>query len=324
MPNYWNPLLTINGVPCNIWTGDDGQQGHLAESTTLEGGRKSTVRFRCDWYDRDDLIAGLIGTVDYVGGSIVRTPPFTYPRRPNDDRSQAPGKIFKPRHFCTAITDVQGLKWFADPDGSRTGLAGWGGFEWAILTAEFTSPPYLIEQVDGGFGDALGITYAVSELRVSGEVFSPPTGAYRWAGGQFNGDELKDVHMGITRPRVELSVTRVRMPLIPYDTLAMMIGTSNQNSIPVGPHRVTPGAALFMGYNPRAYSDPYHGGIVYDIEMLWLINGPVVAGGADADWNLYLDPQGQWNQVVQDLDAANPPGPFPMADHYALLSDAIS
>ena len=289
-------LLEINGVGCNIYTGEDGQQGHLTERHP-EGGREATVVFICGWADRLDLVAGLVGTVDYDGETIQRTPPFAYPLASSDEDAG----VLPRRTFCTSISSIDGIKWRADLDGTATGLAGWGGFVYALVTAEFTSPPYLIEPTpDGGelFNDLLGQTYCVSKTRTSGEVFSPPTGAYIYAEGASRGKPLDDVGASRIRCRTEISATRVRMPIMPDETIDSLIGCVNSAAFTVEGTQYPPGSVLFTGANPEPKSDPYNGGIVLDIELTFLANSPDPDSGDPLDFNYFQDPSGTWVKVT--------------------------
>lgn len=319
--------LTIGDAPCNLYTGDDGQQGHLVEGTGPDG-PKYTVQFICDWPERNNLIAGLVGTVDYQGGAIVRTAPFFYPVSSYDQQPFPVTGIqgmFPNRIFCTACPEVRGIKWARDDSGSVSGLAGWGYFTYAVVTAEFTSPPYLVESAGTvGFNDLVNQLYCRSKLRVNGEVYSPPGNAARWTEGTRSGQPVNDVNVGIQRPRYELSVTRMRMPIVPSSTLDSMIGTVNETTIRIGQNTVSPDAALFVGYNVEERSDPYHGGIVYDIEMLWAVNGFIYERNADGNWNWFVDPAGDWSAIgyPNEEDSFSPP--FDEAEHNNLFSNAIS
>ena len=317
-----NWLLTINGVGCNIYTGPDGQDGHLSEDNASDAGRRAKVRFKCAWSDRNKLIAGLVGTVDYRQTTIVRTPPFSYPTAPPDDFNNG-GPIRADSMFGTSITDVSGIKWSTDIDGSETGLQGWGAFTYALVDCEFSSPPYLITPVNGVGDDLVHQTYCITKLRVNGEVFSPPSGAYQWAEGGFINQPVNDANVGLMRAKYELSVTRVRMPIVPMETLDAMISTVNKVAIKVGTNTITPEAALFLGYNPEPYKDPASGQIVYNIEMLWAINGLVTSRNADGSWNWFVDPSGDWSAIVSTGKANSAP-PFSAIDHNNLFADNIT
>jgi len=321
-PNFENWLLNINGVDCNIYTGPTGEDGHLTERSSPDQGRGALVKFKCDWQDRNDLLAGLVGTVDYKGGTISRTPPYFYPTAPRDVTAGQ----FPNRSFCTGVSATEGRAWKSDPDGTVTGTPGWGYFAYAILAAEFTTPPYLATNPGNpkgnyAFVDLSGQLYAVSKTRVSGEVLSAPTGAFIWGEGEREGKPVQDTSVGLVQPRYELSVTRMRMPIIPCKILDSMLGTVNATALTIGANNVNPEAALFMGYNPEPRTDPYNGGIVYDIEMLWLVNGVIEQTGADRSWNWFMDPVGDFNPIVTNDGNSNPP--FATAEHNNLFMDQI-
>src|SRR5208282_1937805 len=77
-PRPWS--LIINGVGCAIYQADENG---IIESNS-ETGRQATVVFQCYWNQRADLIAGLLGKIDYAGGAISRTDPFGFPVTAND------------------------------------------------------------------------------------------------------------------------------------------------------------------------------------------------------------------------------------------------
>lgn len=310
-------LLEINGVGCNIYVDEDGQQGHLIERH-MENGREATVLFICPWAQRLDLVAGLVGTVDYNGETIERTPPFAYPLSEYDENAG----VMPKRLVCTSISDVRGIKWQADADGSVTGTPGWGGFVFALLTAEFTTPPYLIEQTPGGdsFNDLLGQTYCISKTRTSGEVFSPPTGSYVYAEGTYKGKPLDDVGASRIRCRTEISATRVRMPIMPDETIGSLIGSVNSAPFTVEGTEYPAGSVLFTGANPEPRSDPYSGGLVQDVELTFLANSPDPESKEPLDFNFFLDPSGAWVKVT----TASGDPVFPYDDLGLLFQDTIS
>ena len=226
-PNFENWLLEISGVDCNIYTGPTGEDGHLVEKTSPDQGRSAFVRFKCNWQDRNDLLAGLVGTVDYVGGTIARTPPTTTrPRRATSRRASSQADVL---HGGRAI---EGRGWKADPDGEVTGTPGWGYFRYAILDAEYTNPPSSSSRPPGptpvrvqrpGRRDVRGL-----EDAGLGRSLQPADGGLRLGQGTREGKPVQDTNVGIIIPRYELSVTRMRMPLVPCQLLDSLIGTVNE------------------------------------------------------------------------------------------------
>ena len=317
-----NWQLNINGVSCNIFLGEGGG---ISESNGPEG-RRAIVHFICYWEDRLDLVQGLIGDVDYVGNTITRIDPFAYPLASRDGITN--NKIFDKRLFCTAINSIDGVKPWTDPDGTNVGLAGWVGYIYAVVQAEFTTPPYLIQDLlgpgitptDPSFNDLSYHTYCISKVRVSGEVFSPPTGAFVFASGSFSGQPLLDVGASQIRTRFEVSITRVRMPLVPMTVVTSLTGTVNQDQFLVGGQLFPKGSMLFTGVNPEPRTDPYNGGIIYDVELTFMANGQANDNTTPLDWNYFLDPGGVWSQVT----TAGGDPVFQYGDHAQLYYNAIS
>jgi hypothetical protein len=319
-----NWLLNINGAPCNLFTGRDGESPPIAEGSP-ESGRGGTAKFVCAWEDRNQLLAGLVGTVSYVGGTIVRTPPFSWPTAAVDSIAVlGAGGQYPDRLVCLSVGTTQGIKWRSDPDGSISGLPGWGYYAYAVLTAEFGTPPYLtvpLATPGAAFSDLLGTPYCMTKTRVAGEVLSPPTGALVYDEGTYAGKPLADIDAGHVRVRYELSCTRIRMPIAPINTVAGLVGTVNAAAITLGTTVIPPGGALFTGMNPEVRCDQYNGGIIFDCELLWLCNGVNHDLGSVVDWNYFQDPSGAWVPVVEK-GSDNPV--FAYMDHSPLLDDAIS
>jgi hypothetical protein len=324
-PNW---LLSINSVQCAIYLGPNPDTpGYGIREGNPQDGRTANVSFICYWDDRMDLVRGLIGDVDYQGGTVVRMDPFAYPLAQNESMDT---KVFSNRTFCTSVSSIQGIKPWTDETGENVGLAGWVGYCFAVLEAEFTTPPYLIEDLlgegvvpsDPSFNDLTYMTYVISKVRVSGEVFSPPTGAFVFAGGGFVGDKLLDVGAAQIRTRFEISCTRVRMPLVPMTIITSLIGTVNSVQFLVGGQMFPVGSMLFTGVNPEPHSDPYNCGIVWDLELTWMANGPAsnTTVTTPLDWNFFMDPGGDWSLVQT---AAGDPV-FQYDDHGQLFDNTIS
>ncbi len=317
------PLL-INQIPCAIYFGDGAGGYGISEAITPEG-RSVTVYFQCYWDDRMDLVAGLVGVVDYQGGSILRIDPLIYPLA-DQDSIDKDGGVYPNRLFCTSVTSIAGTKGWRDDDGINTGQAGWAGYAFAILQAEFTSPAYLIKQlmsngqISQAFNDISYQTYCISNIRVSGEVFAPPTGAFVYASGTFSGQSLLDTGAAQIRTRSEVSITRVRMPLIPMQVAGPLIGTVNSEQFLVAGQMYPKGSMLFNGFNPSPRTDPYNGGIIWDVEYSFLANSDASSGTSPLDWNYFLDPEGVWSKVTTKTGT----DVFKYADHFPLYANAIS
>ncbi len=296
-PNW---QLEINGVTCSIYLSEDGQSAAINESFPPEG-RHVTVTFHCYWEDRNDLVQGLLGTVDYDGTTVIRTAPFSIPLADRDNNEDDETKMYLNRCFCTSITNIEGTKWITDIDGSVTGELGWGYYVFAKVTAEFTSPPYLIDPIPTlQFNDPLNILYAITKTRISGEVFAPPTGSFIYADGPFQNQPLLDIGASQIRSRVEISCTRMRLPFVPMKTFGPLIGAVNEDPITIATQDFTKGSVLFTGINPEPRSDQYDGGIVQDVEITLLANTQASTKNANdpLDWNYFLAPDGNWTKVT--------------------------
>jgi hypothetical protein len=311
-------VLEIGGVPCGIYLGPDGTLGPT-ESCTAQG-RTATVTFQCLWNDRQPLIAGLVGVVGYDHGNILRTPPFEYPFG-QDDYAAVGGaitaSILERRLLCTSISRVQGTKWETDVEGGAfSSWPGWGGYVYALVTAEFTTPNYQIVTSNPGttgFQDPSNFAYMTTRVRASGEILAPPDGAMVFAEGPLKGDMLRDVGSAQPRVRLEVNVTRIRMPIIPLQLVEPLVGGVNNKPITFGNYDFQNGSVLFNGINPEPRTDPYSGGIVWDIEYQFLVNGPVLHFGdqepREADWNWFIDPDGDW-VLVNYVNTTRTPFPY--------------
>jgi len=334
-PENESQIITIGELECTIHLGADGTEGGIEETPDGENGFEARVTFKCDWADRWYLVQKLLGTVDYANGEITRTEPYPYPilnptQTYNElefDATLRVGQL-----FCTSIGTIKGIKWRTDIDGSETGAEGWGTYQYALVPAVFTTPPYLINDDQSGepFEDPSGLAYCVTEEKTSGEVFAPPTGAVVWLSGSFVNKKLTDIGSQKLRVRKELTVTRVRMPIIPDVTVDNLVGTINSMRVNIGTDGYAPGTMIFLGMDYDTRPEPTNFGLVYDVHLQWLVNvpgentgsgGPIAAGNA-LRWDYYLDPSGQWNQVGYNQDP--PTGLFLERDHNFLLSNTIS
>ncbi len=275
--------------------------------------------FQCAWNERNDLVGALVGTVAYssVTETIVRTPPFSYPfsghdlsiHNVNGDQTN----VFPKRLICTSVSSIKGTHWITDNDGgdfASPAIPGWGGYTLAVLTAEFTTPSYLIQSAPEppAFNDLSNKTYTVSKLKVSPEVLAPPSGSFTFTQGAFANSPLLDIGASQIRTRLELSITRVRMPIIPIETVSKLLGSINFQQFQVGDNFFPEGTALFNGMNVEPRSDPYNGGLIWDIEYQFLINGPSSSAqdpNPPLSWNYFLDNAGKWNPVTQ-VDGVTP------------------
>lgn len=307
-PKNW--LLDINGCPCNIYLGSS--EADAWREQYPETGRQATIKFICYWQDRLYFVAGLLGTVNYLGGTIVRTDPFTLPVAAVDMESNDPSEqlLFAQATYCTSISDIEGIKWQTDVDGSDVTasppLPGWGQYVFAIVTAQFTTPPYSIDVPDittgPEFDDLLSdYSYTSTKIRASGEAFTPPGVVFKFTNGPQMGQPVGGQGTVQIRSRIELASTRLRMPLVPMQTLMGYIGSLNAGDFNVAGMTFPRGSMLFNGFNPEPRCDPYNGGTIYDVELVFICNGPATTGpnpgGPPLDWNFFMASDGMWYQV---------------------------
>ena len=293
-----SPPFFINGVPCFFVVGEDGENPAIVESTSFDNGPVATIVIKCDWLAYPQVRAGLLGTVDYTNGTVAYNPPFRYPI---DDSLLARG-TFPDRWFCTSIEDVRGLKWVTDQDGNETntGVAGWGYYREAIITARFTAPLYQLfaSTEDRPYGDPSGKAYTITKIKTAGQVFSPPTGSLIYGGGTFTGQALQDIHGAQIRTQTEISYTRVRMPIVPADAIQNCQGGVNDVELKIGSFKYPKGSVLLGGSNSEQKVDPVDFGIVFDVEYTFLANAPTGQdAGVQLDWNFFMDPEGTWVAV---------------------------
>src|SRR5208282_4493390 len=107
------------------------------------------------------------------------------------------------------------------------------------------------------------------------------------------------------RTRIEITCTRVRMPIIPMNVLTGAIGSVNKTNFVVGGYSCPPGSVLFNNWNPEPRSDPQSGAVVYDIEMIFMANMPSSTGQIGLapssnmlNWNYFMSLDGNWYSVV--------------------------
>ena len=310
--------FTVNGCQCYFEIGPDGQGDAIVENYSLDSGPESRCKIKCLWSQRQTVIRGLLGTVGYTNGEVVRNPPASYPL----DQSQVfggnnPNGAYLPnRWVCTSVGPVRGLKWRTDDSGgaTNTGIPGWGYYVWALMEAVFTVPLWQTSASPAGqaLTDLSTYAYTVTKLRTSGEVFSPPTGAIIYAGGSYAGKPLQDVNAATIRARTEMSCTLVRFPIIPQVTLNALIGSVNSQPLQLGQYTFPVGSCLFTGVSTDPKPDPCNFGIVQDLELTFLLNGPASSfqngngGQSSLDWNYFLDPTGAWVPCAYNQDPPQP------------------
>ena len=289
------------GVPCALFVGDN-EADAIVEQVT-EQGPQATVKLKCPWSLRWDLYAALLGTtVMGEGGSFSIHPPATYPTVIVEEGSGGTGLL-----ICTAITAVTGIKYRTDPEGTLTGMAGWGLYEFAVLTAVFTRPNWYHPAEDpGGQADASGLPYTTTRIKTNSEVYNPPTGAYYYQAGKFQGQPIFEGSLGIMRNRAEISMVRHRFPALPLSRALTDGGCVNDDVVTFGDYDFAKGCLLFTGNNSDPTGDAGSVLITQDVEFTFL-------GDSENDWNSVMDPDGVWQIVNSDSAGAGKP-PFKYVD----------
>ena len=231
--------LYIGGIPCAIYQAE----GEAITERCPETGREATVQFICQWNQRLDFMAALLGTVDYDGGQVIRQDPFSYPVSTADQEL-----TFTNRLICTSVSNIRGLHWWTDGTGGSWGAAGatvadpalpgWGAYVFAIVTAEFTTPLYWItsDPDTPNFDDLLAQTYLITKMKAGGEILAPPFGSiiYDNPGGPHDAEPVLDIGAVQIRTRSEVSCTRVRMPIVPTNAIIAAMNSVNSDVIKIG------------------------------------------------------------------------------------------
>ena len=258
-----SPYFNINGAQVGIYVGENGEEGGI-QQTWGEKGLELNVAFTTPWATVPLLLQGLRGRVSYTGESIQRTPPWTFP---NGD-----GLTNWNRFLCDGTGEITGIKWRTDTTGAVTGLAGWGYYQTAIVPAHFSVPTYQVIQLyPNGQNDPSGMPYTTTTFSVSGEVFMPPSGTYRYE--QNKKVLVEDAYAGIARTRTEIKITRHYMPIIPLQETQAVIGAINSYPMTFADYTYPIGSILLTGYpDTEPYSDPVTGLLVWDLHYQLLAN----------------------------------------------------
>ena len=245
------------------------------------------MQFICQWNQRLDFMAALLGTVDYGGGKVIRQDPFSYPVSTADQEL-----TFTNRLICTSVSNIRGLHWWTDGTGGAWGAAGatvadpalpgWGAYVFAVVTAEFTTPLYWItsDPDTPNFDDLLAQTYLITKIKAGGEILAPPFGSiiYDNPGGPHDAEPVLDIGAVQIRTRSEVSCTRVRMPIVPMNAIIAAMNSVNNDVIKIGGYSYPQGSVLLNNVVPTPRSDPFEGGIVWDLEYIFLANAPAGTG----------------------------------------------
>lgn len=285
VPSTPSPPLVLGGVPCAIRTEGDGGQG--VTTAFGETGPETTVNLVVP-YDGARLVAkALLGYVSASGGNVTYYAPFSNPENPNE--------------VCTSIGAWQGIKPVTLP-------SGWLVYDRVVMPARFSVPPWSPD----GTTDPSGLPFTVTRVKVSAEVFSPPVGSYYYTAGTYNGKPVAESSVGIIRTRAEITITRVRMPVLPLGAMQDFSGVVNDGPITIGDKIYSKGTLLFTGGDPgEPFADPATGDRVWTITLQFL-------GNDSLDWNAYMDPNGEYQLINSRSDGTGSP-PFAYRNYTALF-----
>lgn len=224
---------------------DDGIQ----ESNPPDGPR-ATVKFKCLWDQRYQMVRDLVGTWVVSGSSVVRTPPYRYPESPN--------------LICTSIDLIEP---FGKPYIPAGFALPWIAKKYAVITAGFTVPTWT---PDGPSA------YSTIQFGASGEFLTLPETTYRFSDGTPTGTPI-----GLLVPQMEISVTRHRMPTVPVSQMFGLQGKINNAAYSISGYSFAAGTLLFMPGASTIEADTA-GTLSYACEYKFIAR--------TFNWNYYLHP----------------------------------
>jgi hypothetical protein len=274
-------LLTINGIPCEIYVGEDGQAGGVQESWPEEG-PKAVVEYTCDWSSRYALMQGLRGGV-YGGVAVF---PHAYPPSPN--------------LYCKSIGQVRGIK--------PRPASGFLTYEKAVVPAEYGIPTWNLQASDpaGSHSDPSGKELCRTRFRTSVEVMRPPSGAFYWESGPDATKKIPDSASGLIRVKVEINIQRMWLPRVPLSDMIVYSGTVNQTPVQVGDYTFPKGTLMYMTANAGQTEDSLDG-MTFEGEHVLVGCGPTIDGTGTPkypEWNQIMARDGTWNYVNTESDGS--------------------
>lgn len=286
-PVFTGPSITfpIGGVPCAIWA-EDG-----VKEAWPEDGPWAQVTFKCPWYKRYTVLQYLRGFSTYLGnGKLVRVPPWGYPSSPN--------------LRCMEIGEIRGLgKIRTEPS------TGWLVYEWALIPAIFRVPTWgAFPQGAGTQYDPSGEAFTETRIKASGQVFTPPGGAYYFCTGLFAGP-VPQSSVGQIQGQLEINITRKWLPWVPVDAAMTLIGSVNNSTLQLSDHTFDQGTLMFYSME----SEPAKDGAT---NLVWDVTYTLI--GAIRDWNKFLNPDGSWEKINTKADGSGT-FPYPYFDYFLVL-----
>jgi hypothetical protein len=239
----------------------------IVETWDPQNGATATIKFKCLWDDRYQLVQDLVGTWKGTPpSSVIRVPPFRYPDSPN--------------LFCSSI---QSIEPFGKPTIWSTIGLPWITRKYAIVTATFSVPHWDFSGPDA---------YTKITFNASGEFLTVPETSTHFGDGTPTNSPI-----GILIPQIEISVERNRMPYLPVAAMASCVGRVNSAAYTIAGYVFQPGYLLFSAGQSNVQADA-SGQISYSQEYKFLYRS--------VQWNYFLHPAGTGFQPVTDL-AGNPP-----------------
>lgn len=205
-------MATEITVPYTVAQGDAAADA-VTERWPRDSGPQATVRLRCNWAHRHQLMRDLLGVwgVD---------PPFEYPYSDN----------------LVAIDIVD-----CRPVGGAAALAGgWPVYETAEVTVAFGVPTY---DWPGQTNDPSGEPWITTTFDISGEMLSKPEGSYYWEDSDL---PVNDGRIGQFLPSMGLSCKRHWAPSAPIGKWMAKVGTVNSGYVMLGQIFAPPETLLFL------------------------------------------------------------------------------
>lgn len=208
----------------------------LQEGWDAETGGWATVKFKCAWDDRIQLVKDLTGTASYTlpsgggGPQLIAQFPYRYPGSPN--------------LWCRAIESIVPFgrpKMLAWPP-----LNKWLAREEAIVTARFGYFPFTgPDPIDNqGQTDASGKPYTSTSVQLSAEIATIPDFSLR-----FPDDVPNSTPFPIIVPQAQITFKRYMIPYLPIAEMLSILGCVNGGPMRLGNFFCPTGTVLFCGGN---------------------------------------------------------------------------